>query len=135
MTRLSAFRLLVVVSVVFYLAWMLLPYAPREFPPTVRDLLVSGGYGGSPWVVSPTFYLSLGAAKVAASVGLFWLQSWGRWLLLAVVVIGLASAAFAGISVSVPLDNIVAYCATLTDGAILAIAFCSPIAEALRKSA
>jgi hypothetical protein len=135
MTRISVFRILVVSSAIFYLAWILLPYVPRDYTPPVKDLLSSSGYGASAWVMNPAFYFSVGAGKLLASIGLFLFRPWGRWLLLAVVVTSLASVPFAGISVGVPLDSIVGYFTSLTDGAVLALAFCSPIADVVRKDA
>lgn len=105
MTRIRAFQILVISSALLYLAWMLLPHAPRVFSTEVQNILSWGGYGGAPWVNDPRFYLSIGAGKLIASAGLFLFLSWGRWLLL------------------------------LTDGAILALAFTSPISEAMHKDA
>lgn len=133
MTRIRAFQLLVAISALLYIAWLLLPYAPRTFSREVETILSWGGYGGAPWVNDPRFYLSLGVSKLIASLGLILFLSWGRWLFLVVVAIGLASAPFAGVSAAVPLDNIVGYLLTLTEGAILALAFSSPISEAMRK--
>ena len=135
MTRIRAFQTLVITSALLYLAWMLLPYAPRTFPHEVQDILAWSGYGGEPWVKDPRFYLAIGAGKLIASLGLVLFLSWGRWLLLAVVAISLASVPFAGVVIGVPLDNLVGYFLSLTDGAILALAFSSPIAEAMHKDA
>ena len=135
MTRIRAFQLLVITSALLYSVWLLLPYAPRSFSSEVRTILSLGGYGGSAWVNDPRFYLSIGAGKIIASFGLFLFLPWGRWLLLAVVSISLASVPFAGVSTGVPLDNLVGYVLSLTDGAILALAFTSPVSEVIYKDA
>ncbi len=135
MTRIRTFQILVITSALLYVAWLLLPHAPRAFAPEVQSILAWGGYGGAPWVNDPRFYLSIGAGKLIASVGLLLFLSWGRWLLLAVVAISLGSVPFAGVSTGAPLDNLVGYFLSLTDGAILALAFSSPISEAMRKDA
>ena len=114
---------------------MLLPYLPRGFSTDVQALLALGGYGAAPWVTEPVFYLSIGAGKLIASLGLILFLSWGRWLFLAIVVTSLASVPFAGIAIAPPLDSVVGYFTVLTDGAILALAFSSPIAERWRKDA
>jgi hypothetical protein len=135
MTRLRVFQTLVVVSALLYVAWMVLPHLSRTFSPEVQSALAWSGYGGASWVSDPRFFLSIGIGKLLSSLGLFLFLSWGRWLLLAVVAISLASVPFAGVSAGIPLDNIIGYFLSLTDGAILALAFFSPLAEAMRKDA
>ena len=135
MTRVRVFQTLVVVSALLYIAWMVLPHLSRTFSPEVQELLAWGGYGGASWVIDPRFFLSIGIGKILSSLGLFLFLSWGRWLLLAVVTVSLVSVPFAGVSTGVPLDNIVGCLLSLTDGAILALAFFSPLAEAMRKDA
>lgn len=133
MAHLRSFRILVVSSALFYLAWMLLPYMPRTLPQEVEKVLAWGGYGASPWIQDPRFYLAIGVGKLVATVGLYLLLSWGRWLLLGVVTVGIITLPFAGIATGYTLDNIVGSFLGLTDGAILALAFLSPISEAMRK--
>lgn len=133
MTRIRAFQILVSVSVLLYLTWMALPHLPRAHSVEVQNILDWGSYGAEPWVLDPRFYLAIGVSKLMASLGLVLFLSWGRWLYLAVVVIGLTSVPFAGVSIGAPLDNLVGWLATLIDGSILTLAFASPIAEATRK--
>ncbi|MEW6415171.1 MAG: hypothetical protein AB1482_07940 [Pseudomonadota bacterium] len=133
MSRIRIFQFLVIISAVFYLAWYLLPYMQRNFPPHIQDLLDWGGYGSIAFTQHPLFYLSIGAAKLVSTLGLFLFLSWGRWLLLAVVAISIAMVPFSGMAVAPPLDSFVGSLVALTDGAILGLAFFSPIAESMRK--
>ncbi len=133
MARTRIFQLLVLASLASYLLWFLLPYSPRAFPKEVSDLLAWGGYGSHSWAQHPLFYLSIGLGKVVSSIGLLLFLSWGRWLLLAIVVVSVASVPFSGMAISVPLDTVVGSLTGLTDGAILALAFFSPLSEAMRK--
>lgn len=133
MTRVRTFQSLVVVSVLLYGVWMALPHIPRTLSPEVQQMLSTSGYGGQTWVMDPRYYFSVGLAKVLASVGLLLFLSWGRWLFVAVAAIALASVPFSGVSVGAPLDNAVGYVATLLDGAILALAFSSPLSEAMHR--
>jgi len=133
MPRIRTFQFLVVISAVFYLAWFLLPYTHRNFPPHIQDLLDWGGYGSIAFTQHPLFYFSIGAAKLISTLGLFLFLSWGRWLLLAAVAISVAMVPFSGMAVAPPLDSFWGSLAGLTDGAILALAFFSPIAESMRK--
>jgi len=132
MNQSRTFRLLVAASAFLYLGWIVLPHLPRAFIPEVRPLLEKSGYGGADWVTAPWFYLGLGGAKMLASLGLFMFLAWGRWLFLAATVVAIASIFFAGISVASPLDGLVGFVATLVDGAILGLAFFSPIAAQMR---
>lgn len=133
MSRIRVFQFLVIISAVFYLAWYLLPYTQRSFPPHIQDLLDWGGYGSIALTQHPLFYLSIGAAKLLSTLGLFLLHSWGRWLLLTTVAISIIMIPFSGMAVAPPLDGFVGSLVALTDGAILALAFFSPIAEIMRK--
>jgi hypothetical protein len=133
MTRVRSFQLLVSVSALSYLVWLVLPHTSRTFSPEVERILSVAGYGGQPWVMDPRFYLSLGLAKLVASVGLLLFLAWGRWVFAAVTAISLAIVPFSGIAVGAPLDNLVGYFATLLDGGILTLAFLSPLSEAMRR--
>lgn len=133
MSRIRIFQFLVIISAIFYLAWYLLPYTPRNLPPHIRDLLDWGGYGSIAFTQHPLFYFSMGAAKLVSTFGLFLFLYWGRWLFFAMVAISLAMVPFSGMAVAPPLDSFVGSLAALTDGAILALAFFSPIAENMRK--
>ena len=133
MTRVRTFQLLVVASVLAYGLWMALPQIPRALSPEVQQMLSTSGYGGQAWVMDPRYYFSVALAKVLASVGLVLFLSWGRWLFLGVAAVAIASVPFSGVSVGAPMDNAVGYVATLLDGAILALAFSSPLSEAMRR--
>jgi hypothetical protein len=61
MTRIRAFQILVITSALLYIAWLLLPHAPRTFSQEIQNILALGGYGGEPWVADPRFYLTIGA--------------------------------------------------------------------------
>lgn len=135
MSRVRIFQFLVIISGVLYIAWYLLPYTQKNFPPNIQDLLDWGGYGSIALTQHPLFYFSMGTAKLISTLGLFLFLSWGRWLLLAVVTISIALVPFSGMAVASPLDSFVGSLAALTDGAILALAFFSPISESMRKDA
>ena len=133
MTRIRTFQLLVAASVLLYVYWLVLPHVARTLSPEVQQILSYEGFGGQPWAADPGFYLSLGVAKILASLALVLFLSWGRWLFVALTAIGLAFVPFSGLSVGAPLDNLVGYLAALVDGAILALAFSSPFSEAMRR--
>lgn len=59
--------------------------------------------------------------------------SWGRWVLVGLLLVSLAQLPFNGIAVGLPHENVIGALTGLIDGAILALAFASPLAEAMRK--
>ena len=135
MTRIRTFQTLVVVSSVLLVFWYALPHLPLYYRPEIQTLLSYSGVGAPAWIQHPTFYLSLGAAKLISLLGLFLFLSWGRWLFTACVLVGVAVLPLSGIAVIPPLDSLIGGVLCLLDGAIFALAFLSPIAECWRKDA
>ena len=129
MSRIRAFQLLAVASAVLYAVYLALPHVGIGHSARVSQLLGMSGYGALPFTQHPAFYLSFGVAKLLATVGLVLFLPWGRWLLVAIAMAGLASLPFTGLSVGTPLDGIVGSLLTLSDGALLALSFSSPVAE------
>lgn len=133
MSRIRFFQTLVIVSAFLYLAWFFIPYLPRSHSREVWRALNMSGHGASSVIQHPAFYLAIGAAKLVATLGLLLFLSWSRWLLVVVLVISIFSIPFAGLTVAPALDSFVGALTGLADGAILALAFSSPIAERWRK--
>jgi hypothetical protein len=129
MLRIRAFQSLAVASAVFYAAYLALPHLGIDHSAQVSQLLSMSGYGALPFTQHPAFYLSFGVAKLLATIGLVLFLPWGRWLLVAIAVAGLASLPFTGVAIGAPLDGIIGSLLTLSDGALLALSFSSPIAE------
>ena len=127
MSRVRAFQLLCIASALLYATYLALPHAGLRHSAQEAQLLSMSGYGGLPFVQHPVFYLSFGVAKLIATVALVFLLSWGRWLLAAIAVAGLVSLPFSGLSVGTPLDGIIGSLLTLSDGAVLALAFLHPL--------
>lgn len=135
MSSVGLFRVLVVTSVLLYLTWVTLPLLIGVSSLEMEAILSWNGYGASSWIESPWFYLSTGVSKIVASIGLFFFLSWGRWLFLMVHVIVFASIPFSGVSVVPPIDNIVGFLLTLSDGAILALSFALRLNNEVSKEA
>jgi hypothetical protein len=132
MTRIRAFQLLVIVSVALHLLWIFLPLV-LTVTPDLNEAVRWSGYGGLSVLQHPLFYISITATKIVAAVGLLLFLSWGRWLQLAVLATGVAALPFGGVSVALPLDNVIGALQGVADGAILGLAFSSPIADGIRK--
>lgn len=104
-----------------------------DYPPATAQLLRFSGYGAAHFIQHPLFYYFVLVTKLAAAIGLFFFLSWGRWLFLGALAISLVVIPFGGVSVSPPFDSFIGAINGLTDGAIIALSFSSPIAKYWRK--
>lgn len=129
---LLAFRLLVLLSILFYGWWYVSPYLPFDHSEEVRQLLEMNGFGASPAVQHPVFYLGVPLVKLIGSLGLLWLLRWGRFLFLGAALISIAAVPVSGVSVAVGLDGVIGALTGLTDGAVIAMSFLPPIANRFR---
>jgi hypothetical protein len=115
------FRVLVLLSWLALLASYVLPeyFAPTD-PGTAR-LAQFDGYGallrGNFLFVFPLWLM------LFASVGLFFLQNWGRYLYLAGAAYSVVAALLFGYRVSSPLESFLGAIGGLLDGAILTLCF------------
>jgi hypothetical protein len=122
----TPFRTLVVLALLFHAVGMFaIPHLGFLFSPDVKELMKYSGHGA---FVNPThpvvyaFYLLPYPAFIAMLLG----QMWGRYILLAyVVVIGLGTYVM-GASISGFPDTLINLVAVLLDGAILGLAFFAP---------
>jgi hypothetical protein len=115
------------------MAWNLLPYAPIKYPSYTQSLVAYSGYGSSEWVSHPLFIVPLIIAQFAAYLGMFLFLSWSRWLFVATVIATYIMGSFSGVSVVTPIDSFVGGLIGLSNGAIIALAFISPISDCWRK--
>jgi hypothetical protein len=123
---LAEFRLLVGIAAVAHAVVMfVLPNMRFLFSPDVMQLMHYGGHGASINPSHPVIY-SLYLLPFPAFVGLFFLQPWGRYLLLAFLVVTVLGSFVLGTSISGPPETFFAFVANLVDGAILGFAFLSP---------
>src|SRR5882762_2366947 len=127
------FKILVVAALVFQIVEaFLLPKLPFLFSAYTLELMKYGGHGAR---VNPThpivhiFYL----LPYPALVALYFLRNWGRYLLLAFITIALFGSFFLGASISGPPETFISIAITLLEGAILALAFLSPLKDFFAK--
>lgn len=131
MSRVRLFQLLVLLSVVLHFAWIVLPGGNPS--PEQQEALRWGGHGGVPLLQHPFVYVAMGAAKLVAAIGMVLFLSWGRWVLAGLLALSLAQLPFNGIGVALPYESLIGALTGLIDGAVLALAFASPLADAMRK--
>ena len=130
MTRIRLFQLIVVVAVLMNIVWYFLPYFDPDLPPETVALLRASGMGASDVLSQPWFHGPLFTMRLIAAIGLFFLQSWGRWLSVFLLAVDLMSTLLSGVTVNLPRDSLVLALSWLLDGAVLVMAFSAPVSSA-----
>jgi hypothetical protein len=122
----TEFRVLVVVAFATHaIVLFVLPTMPFLFSPDVMHLMQYGGHGATVNASHPIVY-AVYLIPFPAFIGLFLLQAWGRYLLLAFFVLTVPGSFVLGTSISGPPETFFDMVAALADGAILGFAFLSP---------
>ena len=117
------FRTMVILALILHAVGLFaLPYLGFLFSPDVRELMRYGGHGA---FVNPShpFIYALYLLPYPAFVAMLFGLLWGRYLLLAYVVIVAAGTYFFGASISGFPETLINLVAMLLDGAILGLAF------------
>jgi hypothetical protein len=125
----KAYQSLVVLSFLLGIALWALPYIPISSAPEVKELLNANGADALFYEIAFGIRKYLPAAMTIAAIGLFFFTWWGRWLFAACYIVGLVVTVIGGLTVSPALDSAVSLIVTLIDGAILGLAFLSPLSE------
>ncbi|MFG6417378.1 hypothetical protein ACG02S_26180 [Roseateles sp. DC23W] len=132
MTQLRLFQSLVVLSMFTYIGWFFLPYLNVEVDQEVRNLLRANGWGGSPLFSQSWFYGFVFIFRVVTAISLFFLLSWGRWLLAFFFAIDFLSIVFGGVVVLLPLDLLVLVVLSMLDAAVITMSFSGPVGSAFK---
>ncbi len=125
---------MVAAAMVCYIVWFLLPYWPGYMTDTKRQLMDYSGYGAILPVEHPLYYGGWFALWTIATLGVMFFQNWARHLYLALSLLGPALAPFSGFIVQPPLDGLFTGVNVLLDGAVLALAYLSPLAGSFKKT-
>ena len=134
MRQVTLFRSIVVTSVVLYLVSYFLPYESFESNPAAVNLLKLDGYAALANPQSWLFGAGVLLLWLLAAVGLLHFDNWARYLYLALTVWALVAAGLYGIRVSSPVESVLGLAVDLLDGAILALAFLSPLKNSFVSS-
>lgn len=125
----ASFRALVVAAFIAHgIVLFVLPHIPSVFSAYSLELMRYGGHGARVAMNHPIIVV-LYLIPFVAFVGLYFFKNWGRYLLaffLAVVLIG---SFFFGVSISGPPETFFGEAGSLLDGAIMALAFLSPLRD------
>jgi hypothetical protein len=131
MTR--QFRALVIAALVCHaVVLFVLPRFPFLFSEDSMRLMRYSGHGAHVAMSHPIIY-ALYLLPLPAFVGLYFFKNWGLYLLVAFLSLALFGSFFFGVSISGPPETFFDYAATLLDGAIIGLAFLSPLKERFWK--
>ncbi len=130
----SIFSSIVILSVVSYAIWFFLPLS-WEYIYDYETLggLRWAGYGAKINLEGPLPY-ALGIAYLVSSLGLLFYKNWARTAFLALTIFNIVSAPLWGLNVQGGYDAIPGYIVTLSDGAILSLAYLSGLSSEFKQS-
>ncbi|ATQ73733.1 hypothetical protein CR152_03810 [Massilia violaceinigra] len=126
------FRLLLSLYIVFVLGEFVAAWFFADLvPPALAAVADSDPES---WFISNlplafTIFVPLSTAYLAGLVGMFMLKAWGRSFSLYVTLAGLALTPFMGATVSSWLDNVLLEVCAMLWGAVLALAYYSPVSR------
>lgn len=131
--RIRLFQTLVIVATACYVVWFFLPHWPGYLTEIEQRVAGYSGHGAVLPVQHPIYYGAWLASWLVAAVGLVMLQNWARHFYLALSLLGLILAPFSGFIIQPPLDTLFSSANLLLDGAVLALAYLSPVADNFKK--
>lgn len=135
MNKIRLFQSLVIASTASYVIWFFLPFWSFYLSDAEYRLAELSGFGAVLPVESPLYYGAWFALWLIAALALLFFQNWARHLYLTLSVLGLVLAPFSGFVVQAPLDTLLGNAALIMDGAILAMAYLSPLAQNFQNKA
>jgi hypothetical protein len=92
------------------------------------------GYGGVLLIPRSVFYVSA-ALWIFAAVGVYFFVPAALWLYTALTVYTIATTLLCGMVATLAVESFLVYLSTLGDGAILALAYWSPLREKFAETA
>ena len=124
-----------VVSTVIYVVWFFLPFWPGYLSEDAHQLAEYAGYGAILPVDHALYYGAWFGLWLIAAIGLIFFQNWARHLYLALSLLNPALAPFSGFMVQPPIDALFFATNLLLDGAILAMAYLTPMSDSFKTTA
>lgn len=135
MNNIRTFQVLVVASTAIYVFWFFLPYWPGYLSDGEYRLAEYHGYGALLPVHHVLYYGTWFGLWIISAIGLFFFQNWARHFFLTLTLLGPVLAPFSGFAVQPPIDVLFSTTNVLLDGAILAMAYLSPLSVAFKTVA
>lgn len=133
------FRVFVVLATAAYIFWFFFPYLSPFLANALYQEIQStlghyNGFGAALPVNHPLYYGTWFGLWLIASVSLMLFQNWARHLFLWLYAFAVVLMPFSGFTVQGPVENLLSQLIAVLDGAILAMAFFSPLAEHFRRT-
>lgn len=128
------FQILIATAWLLQLFSYVLPIQSWYADPVSSRIMSVDGYGAALSLGIPFLNTFPLWAFLFATIGMFFFRNWGRYLYLALWTYGLCSTLLFGIRVILPLQGFLGMALGTLDGAILALAFLSPLRAAFAGS-
>ncbi len=130
----STFQAILVGNWVLYLAACFVPPSIFTSDPNLLDFLKSDGVGG-PFgaALNDAIFWAFIAAYTAAQFGMVFFHGWARYLFLLATVLNVMDQFLCGVRVTYPAFSALNQVLVLSDGAVLALAYYSPLAKHFSK--
>lgn len=128
------FRILVIVSTVFYIVWFFSPYFYHLYlSDEVINVIAYTGYGSilpnGPYTYIPIFIISM-----VIAIGLYLFKPWARTSFVVLYAIFILASPFWGLNIQSGLDVMIGTIATLSDGALIGLMYFSTIGNEFNRT-
>lgn len=128
-SNLTAYYYLVIASAALGIILWALPHLTFLTNKDFSFLYGSNGAGAINFHIVSTIRAYLPGAFLVAGIGLLFFAPWSRWLFLVCYTIGAIATTLGGFITASPVDQFFYLLCTLVDGAILGLAFLSPLSK------
>jgi hypothetical protein len=133
MGTIRQFQFIVALNWILQLLSYILPIPLWYSDLNISNLLRCDGYGAiMVFSISALYMLPLWGF-LFASLGMLFFQNWGRYLYLTIWVYGWLSTLFFGLRIALPAQGFINMAIGTLDGAIIALAFLSPVRNAFSR--
>lgn len=140
MNLVRTFRVFVILATASYVLWFFFPslsqYLANSLYQEIEGALNQySGFGAALPIHHPLYYGTWFGLWLITSAALIFFQNWARYLLLLLYVLDIVLLPFSGFTVQGPVENSLVQLTAVLDGAILAMAYFSPLAERFKRTA
>jgi hypothetical protein len=131
----ARFRMLVAVSTICYMLTLIGPWIFwRNVSEQTHDVLSWSGFDAV-LLIPPTIVYMTAAVWVLAAVGVYFFVPAALWLYTALVIYSIATTLLRGVTTGLAVESFLIYLSSLADGAILALAYWTPLRDKFKQPA